>query len=81
MTWSVSAASPFWPRTPRCTSRDTKINIVDTPGHSEFGGEVERALRMVDGVVLLVDASEGPLPQTRYVLQKALHASCRQSWC
>src|SRR6201998_3320631 len=54
---------------------DTKINIVDTPGHSDFGGEVERALRMVDGVVLLVDASEGPLPQTRYVLQKALAAT------
>src|SRR5215475_5593870 len=53
---------------------DTHINIVDTPGHSDFGGEVERALRMVDGVVLLVDASEGPLPQTRYVLQKALAA-------
>jgi GTP-binding protein len=52
--------------------RNSKINIVDTPGHSDFGGEVERALRMVDGVVLLVDASEGPLPQTRYVLQKAL---------
>jgi len=52
----------------------TKINIVDTPGHSDFGGEVERALRLVDGVVLLVDASEGPLPQTRYVLQKALAA-------
>ena len=52
----------------------TKINIVDTPGHSDFGGEVERALRMVDGVLLLVDASEGPLPQTRYVLQKALAA-------
>ncbi len=52
----------------------TKINIVDTPGHSDFGGEVERALRMVDGVLLLVDASEGPLPQTRYVLQKALQA-------
>jgi GTP-binding protein len=56
------------------TYHDTKINIVDTPGHSDFGGEVERALRMVDGVVLLVDASEGPLPQTRYVLQKALAA-------
>ena len=53
---------------------DVKINIVDTPGHSDFGGEVERALRMVDGVLLLVDASEGPLPQTRYVLQKALAA-------
>ncbi len=50
----------------------TKINIVDTPGHSDFGGEVERALKMVDGVMLLVDASEGPLPQTRYVLSKAL---------
>jgi GTP-binding protein len=52
----------------------TKINIVDTPGHSDFGGEVERALKMVDGVLLLVDASEGPLPQTRYVLRKALEA-------
>ena len=51
---------------------DVKINIVDTPGHSDFGGEVERALKMVDGVMLLVDASEGPLPQTRYVLSKAL---------
>src|SRR5439155_5073024 len=51
---------------------DVKINIVDTPGHSDFGGEVERALKMVDGVMLLVDASEGPLPQTRYVLGKAL---------
>lgn len=49
-----------------------KINIVDTPGHSDFGGEVERALKLVDGVMLLVDASEGPLPQTRYVLSKAL---------
>src|SRR3989442_1628097 len=51
-----------------------KINIVDTPGHSDFGGEVERALKMVDGVMLLVDASEGPLPQTRYVLMKALES-------
>ena len=51
-----------------------KINIVDTPGHSDFGGEVERALMIVDGVMLLVDASEGPLPQTRYVLMKALEA-------
>ena len=53
---------------------DAKINIVDTPGHADFGGEVERALKMVDGVMLLVDASEGPLPQTRYVLSKALEA-------
>src|SRR2546421_1730689 len=53
---------------------DIKINIVDTPGHSDFGGEVERALKIVDGVMLLVDASEGPLPQTRYVLVKALEA-------
>ena len=51
---------------------DTKINIVDTPGHADFGGEVERGLTMVDGVLLLVDASEGPLPQTRFVLRKAL---------
>jgi len=51
-----------------------KINIVDTPGHSDFGGEVERALKLVDGVLLLVDASEGPLPQTRYVLRTALEA-------
>src|SRR5574340_521895 len=53
---------------------DIRINIVDTPGHADFGGEVERALKMVDGVLLLVDASEGPLPQTRYVLRKALEA-------
>jgi len=59
------------------TYRGTKINIVDTPGHSDFGGEVERALRMVDGVLVLVDASEGPLPQTRYVLQKALAAKLK----
>ena len=51
---------------------ETKINIVDTPGHADFGGEVERGLAMVDGVLLLVDASEGPLPQTRFVLRKAL---------
>ena len=55
--------------------RGVKFNIVDTPGHADFGGEVERALTMVDGVVLLVDASEGPLPQTRFVLRKALEAA------
>ncbi len=51
---------------------DVKINIVDTPGHADFGGEVERSLNMVDGAILLVDASEGPLPQTRFVVKKAL---------
>src|SRR5262244_1447826 len=54
--------------------RDVKINIVDTPGHADFGGEVERVLKMVDGVMLLVDAAEGCLPQTRFVLRKALEA-------
>ncbi|HVM34405.1 MAG TPA: translational GTPase TypA [Actinomycetota bacterium] len=54
--------------------RDVKINIIDTPGHADFGGEVERGLTMVDGVLLLVDAAEGPLPQTRFVLRKALTA-------
>jgi GTP-binding protein len=54
--------------------RDVKLNIVDTPGHADFGGEVERGLTMVDGVLLLVDASEGPLPQTRFVLRKALES-------
>ena len=54
--------------------RDVKINILDTPGHADFGGEVERALSMVDGAILLVDASEGPLPQTRFVLNKALES-------
>jgi len=58
-----------------------KINIVDTPGHADFGGEVERALKMVDGVMLLVDAAEGPLPQTRYVLSKALEAKLATIVC
>lgn len=62
----AKAASVTW--------NDIRINLVDTPGHSDFGGEVERALTMVDGVILLVDAAEGPLPQTRYVLSKALAA-------
>src|SRR6186713_774120 len=53
--------------------KDHKINVIDTPGHSDFGGEVERVLKMADGVLLLVDAFEGPMPQTRFVLQKALH--------
>jgi len=56
---------------------DTKINIVDTPGHADFGGEVERVLKMVNGVILLVDAAEGPMPQTRFVLSKALELGHR----
>src|SRR5579872_5925209 len=62
----AKAASVQW--------RGVKINLVDTPGHADFGGEVERALAMVDGVLLLVDAAEGPLPQTRYVLSKVVAA-------
>ena len=61
--------------------KDTKVNIVDTPGHSDFGGEVERVLDMVDGAILLVDASEGPLPQTRFVLQKALEKNIKILVC
>uniref|UniRef100_UPI0037CC7D13 GTP-binding protein n=1 Tax=Silvanigrella sp. TaxID=2024976 RepID=UPI0037CC7D13 len=57
--------------------KDVRINIVDTPGHADFGGEVERTLMMVDGAILLVDAAEGPLPQTRFVLQKALQRNLR----
>ncbi len=57
--------------------KDVKINVIDTPGHSDFGGEVERVLKMADGVILLVDAFEGPMPQTRFVLQKALHLNLR----
>src|SRR5438067_6713487 len=55
----------------------TKVNIIDTPGHADFGGEVERVLRMADGALLLVDAAEGPLPQTRFVLRKAFEAGLR----
>src|SRR5690606_35374135 len=64
----------------KCTSvvwKDTRINIVDTPGHADFGGEVERILSMVDGVVVLVDASEGPLPPTKFVVGKALKLGLR----
>lgn len=59
------------------TYKDTKINVIDTPGHADFGGEVERVLKMADGVLLLVDAFEGPMPQTRFVLQKALELGLR----
>src|ERR1700677_2567446 len=57
--------------------KDTKINVIDTPGHSDFGGEVERVLKMADGVLLLVDAAEGVMPQTRFVLRKAFEAKLR----
>src|SRR6201985_1382263 len=59
----------------KCTSvvwKDTRLNIVDTPGHADFGGEVERILNMVDGAIVLVDAAEGPMPQTKFVVSKAL---------
>src|SRR5690242_10914366 len=64
----------------KCTSvvwQDVRINIVDTPGHADFGGEVERILSMVDGVVVLVDAAEGPMPQTKFVVGKALKQGLR----
>ena len=64
----------------KCTSivwNDVRLNIVDTPGHADFGGEVERILSMVDGVVLLVDAAEGPMPQTKFVVMKALKLGLR----
>ena len=57
--------------------KDVKINVIDTPGHADFGGEVERILKMVNGVLLLVDAAEGPMPQTRFVLQRALELNNR----
>ena len=71
-TSSASAASPSSPRRRRSSGSDTRINIVDTPGHADFGGEVERILNMVDGALVLVDAAEGPLPQTKFVVSKAL---------
>src|SRR5699024_3366238 len=61
--------------------KNTKINIVDTPGHADFGGEVERVLKMVDGVILLVDAFEGPMPQTKFVLKKSLELNLKVIVC
>ena len=72
MIWRGNAASPSSPKIRPSCIRISKINIVDTPGHADFGGEVERILMMVDGVLLLVDAFEGCMPQTRFVLKKAL---------
>jgi GTP-binding protein len=69
ITIAAKNCSVFW--------KGTKINIIDTPGHADFGGEVERGLKMVDGAILLVDSSEGPLPQTRFVLKKALEADLK----
>src|SRR5499426_2497284 len=68
----------------KCTSilwRGTRINIVDTPGHADFGGEVERILNMVDGAIVLVDAAEGPMPQTKFVVSKALKVGLRPIVC
>ncbi len=62
----------IYPEIRTCASQGRKINIIDTPGHADFGGEVERVLNMCDGVLLLVDSVEGPMPQTRFVLRKAL---------
>ena len=70
-TWSASGASRSWPRTSPSTTATTKINLIDTPGHADFGGEVERTLQMADGALVLVDAFEGPMPQTKFVLRKA----------
>ena len=61
--------------------KDTKINIIDTPGHADFGGEVERILMMVDGVILLVDSFEGCMPQTRFVLKKAIGLGKKTNCC
>ena len=62
------------PYTTRARAQEVRLNIIDTPGHADFGGEVERVLGMADGALLIVDAAEGPMPQTRFVLQKALRA-------
>ena len=70
-TWKRNAVSLSCPRNTAIRWNDYRINIVDTPGHADFGGEVERVLSMVDSVLLLVDAVEGPMPQTRFVTQKA----------
>ena len=80
-TSSASAASPFSPKRTSVLWKDTRINIVDTPGHADFGGEVERILNMVDGALVLVDAAEGPLPQTKFVVVEGARrwASSRSS--
>ncbi len=69
---NVNVESQFFPKNTAVHYNGVKINIIDTPGHADFGGEVERVLKMVDGVVLVVDAFEGAMPQTKFVLRKAL---------
>ena len=76
-TWSASGASPFLAKNIAINYGATKINLIDTPGHADFGGEVERILGMVDGCLLLVDAEEGVMPQTKFVLGKALKLGLR----
>ena len=80
ITITSAAVSCFWPGMDR-SFEPHRINIIDTPGHADFGGEVERVLKMVDGVVLVVDAFEGPMPQTKFVLQKALDLDLRVIVC
>src|SRR3989344_2468320 len=70
--FSKNAAAVYLPAGASAKEGGVKINIIDTPGHADFGGEVERVLNMADGALLLVDAQEGPMPQTRFVLKKAL---------
>ncbi len=70
MIWSVSVGITILSKNTAVYYKDTKINIIDTPGHADFGGEVERVLKMVNGVILVVDAFEGAMPQTKFVLQQ-----------
>ena len=81
ITIQSAATTCFWSRQSHDTKDKFQINIIDTPGHADFGGEVERVLKMVDGVVLVVDAFEGPMPQTKFVLQKALDLDLRVIVC
>ena len=81
MTLKENVALPSSVKTQPLVYKDVKINVIDTPGHADFGGEVERVLKMADGVLLLVDAFEGPMPQTRFVLQKALHLESAANRC
>ena len=81
MILKVNAESPFLPKILLIQYKDTRINIMDTPGHADFGGEVERIMKMVDGVVLVVDAYEGCMPQTRFVLKKALEQKLSSNRC